>query len=196
MGRASHAASAALNGPGFFVKSESTVRRAFAAPRQTGGRGKTDGDLQSPVGLPHPPEAASNACAAQKQTAQAQTTQAQQARPSQTQNGQVQNGQRQRGPGQFAALQVSYYSADPLSGGKLLGSVTVQPPPRSAGQTGAANPPTQNPLKAQAPAGAKFAVIEDDHGGARIIDLSQANQVMGGRGFGGPRQNNRGPNGQ
>ena len=127
--------------------------------------------------------------------ASAQTTQAQ---PTQTQAQQdksgnaarnEQGGQRQSGP-----MQVSYYSADPLAGGKLISTVTLQQPQRGAnqqGQTQTAPAQRQNPLVAQAPAGAKFAVIKDNHGGARIIDLSQADQ-MNGRGFGGPGQNGQG----
>ena len=138
--------------------------------------------------------------------ASAQTAQPMQAQTTQAQNKQTQNQQGQpgktgqngpRGQRQSGPLQVSYYSADPLSGGKLISTVTLQPPQQGTnqqqGQTAAAQ--RQNPLTAQAPAGAKFAVIKDDHGGARIIDLAQADQ-MGGRGFGGPRQNNQNPDGQ
>ncbi|WP_420594799.1 hypothetical protein [Deinococcus sp.] len=133
----------------------------------------------------------------QTQTTPAQTTQTQnqQGQTKQGQSGKAgQNGprgQRQSGP-----LQVSYYSADPLAGGKLISTVTVQPPQRGTQAQGTqATTQRQNPLTAQAPAGAKFAVIKDDHGGARIIDLSQVGQ-MNGRGFGGPRQNNQQSDGQ
>ena len=134
----------------------------------------------------------------QAQSTQTQTTQAQ---STQTQNQQGQPGKvgqnGPRGQRQYGPFQVSYYSADPLAGGKLISTVTLQPPQQGTaqqqGQTAAAQ--RQNPLTAQAPAGAKFAVIKDDHGGARIIDLAQVGQ-MDGRGFGGPRQNNQQSDGQ
>ena len=105
------------------------------------------------------------------QTAQGQTAQ--------TAQSQTAPGGRLQQNAQPRALQVRYYSADPLSGGKLLATKTLQP-----GTTGAQN---QNPLIAGAPSGAKFAVIADGRGGARIIDLSQADFVGGRGGFGGGR---------
>ncbi|UWX65284.1 hypothetical protein [Deinococcus rubellus] len=83
----------------------------------------------------------------------------------------------------MANLKVSYYSGDPLEGGKLIGTVKLMPP-RQAAAPGPAQAvgQRQNPLAAQAPAGARFAVIKDTRGGARIIDLSQMNQRMDGQG--------------
>ena len=138
-------------------------------------------------------------------TTQAQNTQAQK-------NGTPAPGNQVGGnrPGQLdqrdpadgmANLEVSYYSGDPLAGGKLIGTVRLTAPQgaptgpvagnrtmanRAAGNQ--ASVPRPNPLSAQAPAGAKFAVIRDGHGGARIIDLSRADQRMDGpAGRGGPR---------
>ncbi|WP_161880370.1 hypothetical protein [Deinococcus alpinitundrae] len=110
-----------------------------------------------------------------------------------------------RGPAdRLANLDVSYYSGDPLAGGKLLGTVRLTPPRgapvagnRAMGSQAAgtqATTPRPNPLTARAPAGARFAVIKDDHGGARIIDLSQADQRMDGQaGRGGSRSRNGTP---
>ena len=95
--------------------------------------------------------------------------------------GQAQNAQPR-------ALQVRYYAADPLSGGKLLATKTLQlPGARGAGAGGT------NPLTAQAPTGAKFAAIADGHGGARVIDLSQPDVGPGMRG--GPGGHHGGPGG-
>ena len=100
-------------------------------------------------------------------------------------------------------LSVSYYSGDPLGGGKLISTLTLTPPAQGQGQRGQRNQtpqagqPPQNPIQAQAPKGAKYAVIQDGHGGARIIDLTQMDAGMGGRGgFGGPGGGRGGPNGQ
>jgi len=97
-----------------------------------------------------------------------------------------------RGPADdMANLEVSYYSGDPLAGGKLIGTVKLTPPqgaPTGPAAGNQASVPRPNPLSAQAPAGAKFAVIRDGHGGARIIDLSRADQRMDDpAGRGGPR---------
>lgn len=115
---------------------------------------------------------------------------------------------------------VSYYTGDPLKGGRLISSVTLTLPQdqngrgqngagqgsRGQGQQGAAAPrqgaqttpqtgtqrPT-NPLLAQAPAGAKFAVLSGPRGDRRIVDLSQVDQMDdhmdGGRGGRGGPQN-------
>ncbi len=116
------------------------------------------------------------------QTGQGQTAQTTQSRTTQSQTTQSQTapGGRLQQNAQPRALQVRYYSADPLGGGKLLATKTLQP-----GTAGAQN---QNPLVAGAPSGAKFAVIADGRGGARVIDLNQAGAFGGGRGgmHGGP----------
>ncbi len=106
------------------------------------------------------------------------------------QRGQVQSNQPQsnqiRPP-----LSVSYYSGDPLKGGKLISTLTLTPPQPSQqaqgrqgqrNQTPQAGQAPQNPIQAQAPKGAKYAVIKDPHGGARIIDLAQMDAGIGGRG--------------
>ena len=154
----------------------------------------------SVLGLPS--LAASTLSGSQGQLTQAQNVQAQKqpqqsATPAQGNRAGQMNP---RGPAdRLANLEVSYYSGDPLAGGKLLGTVQLTPPQgapagpvagnRASGTQAAA--PRPNPLAAQAPAGARFAVIRDDHGGARIIDLSQADQRMDGQaGRGGPRSQN------
>ncbi len=164
--------------------------------------------LLGSVGVVGMPALAANV-ANSAQNKQTQTTQAQ-GNQTQAKNQAGQAGMQQRGAAQAMNLEVSYYSGDPLKGGALLSTVKLTPPQdqagaartRSAGNTqgagkAAQNASTQrpvNPIVAQAPAGAKYAVIQDDHGGARIIDLSQADQMRGG-GFG-PRGGPQGKNGQ
>lgn len=130
---------------------------------------------------------------APRQNTQQNSTQ-QNAQPNTRQPGQGQQPGRQMTP-----LKVSYYDADPLRGGKLLGSVTLQPPTRQAGTPGTGRTPAAgaqrtNPLVAQAPKGAKFAVISDPRGGSRVIDLSQAAQD--GPGLRGGPGGDRGPGGR
>ena len=118
-------------------------------------------------------------------------TQGVQARNAQTLTGQVQS---QRQPGQNAPeLKVTYYTADPAKGGQVITTLTLTRPPRPQDRTGTQAPGSQdqadqprpvNPIKAQAPAGAKFAVIQGGRGGGRVVDLSQVDQ-MGGPGMGG-----------
>lgn len=106
-------------------------------------------------------------------------------------NTRQQPGRGRADQGQRPAMQVRYYDADPLRGGKLLGTVTLQPPSRQADPP---NAQRTNPLVAQAPKGAKFAVISGPRGDARVIDLSQAQDGPGMRG--GPGRHDRGPGGR
>ena len=104
------------------------------------------------------------------------------------QRGQGQMGQRGAAD-RTANLDVSYYSGDPLKGGKLISTVKLTPPPQTvpSGERQTAGQ-RQNPVAAQAPKNATFAVIKDARGGARIIDLAQLDQQQGGQGGrGGPR---------
>lgn len=133
----------------------------------------------------------------------------------QGQRSQGQRGQDQRGSaGMTANLEVSYFSGDPLKGGKLTSTVKLTPsdrqnsPQGAPAQKGQANQTANalagqrvNPIMAQAPEGATFAVIQDPRGDARVIDLPQADSNggavgRGGRGFGGPAGAGGPPNGQ
>ncbi|AWN23509.1 hypothetical protein DKM44_09965 [Deinococcus irradiatisoli] len=141
------------------------------------------------------------ALAASAGNSAAQSTQAQRGQPQGQPQAPAGQPGRQRGAPAMN-LEVSYYSGDPLKGGKLITTLKLTPPqnqgapalnraPSTAadGQISpAAGQRPVNPVVAQAPAGATYAVIKDDHGGARIIDLSQADQMMGGfGGRGGPQ---------
>ncbi|WP_293910759.1 hypothetical protein [Deinococcus sp.] len=134
-----------------------------------------------------------------------------QIQPNQTQPDQTQNRRSQRQPGQNAPdLKVTYYTADPSKGGKIISTLTLTRPARPQGQTGSrravptpgetlARPRPVNPVVAQAPAGATFAVVQGGRGGERVIDLAQADQMggpgMGGPGMGGPGGRDGGPRG-
>jgi hypothetical protein len=143
----------------------------------------------------------------------------------QPQNGQTQNNQSNQGQpgrddraqGQQAAptpLKVTYYTADPSKGGKVITTLTLTRParpqdrtasqatvpapgktqPQTGNQTQGSQTRPVNPIVAQAPAGATFAVIQGGRGGERVIDLAQADQMRG-PGMGGPGGGDGGPRG-